>query len=123
MALRPKTYIVEHLDPELGPWSALEYQSIAVESAAAGASFCLTSVSPDLSLPKELIETPALVVECRGVEEIYEAKKAYVCLLDPSATTELSPDDAAKFDVFLFGGILGRCSRLRGEIGVLNIWR
>jgi ribosome biogenesis SPOUT family RNA methylase Rps3 len=30
--LSGKTYIVEHLDPELGPWSTLEYLSIARET-------------------------------------------------------------------------------------------
>jgi ribosome biogenesis SPOUT family RNA methylase Rps3 len=33
--------------------------------------------------------------------------KEKVCLLDPAAKEELSPKDAEKFDVFLFGGILG----------------
>ena len=33
--------------------------------------------------------------------------KSRVCLLDPSATKELSPEDGETFDVFLFGGILG----------------
>lgn len=102
-----KMYIVEHLDPELGPWSALEYQSIAEESDKAGASFCLTSVSPMLDLPKELVIAPNLVVERRSVEDLYADSKNRVCLLDPSAATELSPEDGNKFDVFLFGGILG----------------
>jgi ribosome biogenesis SPOUT family RNA methylase Rps3 len=30
-----------------------------------------------------------------------------VCLLDPRAEAEISPDDKDKFDVFLYGGILG----------------
>lgn len=30
-----------------------------------------------------------------------------VCLLDPRATEVLGPEDADKFDVFLYGGILG----------------
>ena len=30
-----------------------------------------------------------------------------VCLLDPRATEVLAPEDADKFDVFLYGGILG----------------
>jgi ribosome biogenesis SPOUT family RNA methylase Rps3 len=31
-----KIYIVEHLDPELGPWSTLEYLSIARETSNKG---------------------------------------------------------------------------------------
>ena len=30
-----------------------------------------------------------------------------MCLLDPSAAKDLSPEDGKTFDVFLFGGILG----------------
>ncbi|CAI4212219.1 unnamed protein product [Parascedosporium putredinis] len=69
---RSLTYIVEHLDPELGPWSELEYITIA-----------------------------------RDVEDLYRDTKDRVCLLDPSAAKDLSPEDGDTFDVFLFGGILG----------------
>lgn len=102
-----KTYIVEHLDPELGEWSALEYKCIALESEAAGASFYLTSVPTELQLPANLQSVSALNVEHRGVEELYADRKNRVCLLDPSAKKELSPEDGENFDIFLFGGILG----------------
>jgi ribosome biogenesis SPOUT family RNA methylase Rps3 len=42
------------------------------------------------------------------VEELYAADKARVCLLDPAAAKDLSPADGDTFDVFLFGGILGK---------------
>ncbi|KAK2747562.1 hypothetical protein FQN55_004916 [Onygenales sp. PD_40] len=119
------TYVVEHLDPELGPWSALEYGSIARESSAAGARFLLTSVPESLKMPEELAALESLEVEHRGVEEIFAAKKEKVCLLDPAAETELSPADGEVFDVFLFGGILGddpprdRTSELRKK-GYVN---
>ncbi|KAF1344079.1 SAM-dependent RNA methyltransferase [Delphinella strobiligena] len=102
-----KTYIVEHLDPELEKWSSLEYKCIAEESQAAGAQFYLTSVPKELKLPEELKNVSALKVEHRGVEEVYAESKDRVCLLDPSAKKELSPEDGETFDVFLFGGILG----------------
>ena len=101
-----KTYIVEHLDPELGSWSTLEYLTIAQESAEAGAAFCLSSVPPDLHLPTEL-RIEALHVTHRSVEELYADDKSRVCLLDPAAKEELSPEDGERFGVFLFGGILG----------------
>jgi len=107
MSQDPKTYVVEHLDPELGPWSSLEYQAIAMESAGVGSKCCLSSVPKTLGLPEKLRGTPGLVIEHRSVEEIYSEDKARVCLLDPAAKSELSPGDAAFFDVFLFGGILG----------------
>jgi len=102
-----KTYVVEHLDPELGPWSSLEYQAIATETAETHSTFCLSSVSKSLELPKELQNTPGLLIEHRSVEEIYKLEKDRVCLLDPTAPLELCAEDAALFDVFLFGGILG----------------
>ena len=107
-----KTYIVEHLDDELGPWSELEYITIARESNEAGASFCLSSVPPSLSLPDALKSVPGFKADGKSVEVLYEQDKSRVCLLDPSATKELSPEDGDTFDVFLFGGILGSYSFL-----------
>ena len=102
-----KTYIVEHLDDELGPWSELEYITIAKESHEAGSRFCLTSVPPSLDLPKALLSVPGFTADGQSVETLYAEDKSRVCLLDPSASRELSPEDGDKFDVFLFGGILG----------------
>ncbi len=101
------SYIVEHLDPELGPWSTLEYQSIAQESAKAGVRFVLSSVPKVISLPPELRDLDSLIVEHSSVEELFQEDKGRVCLLDPAAIVELCPEDGTKFDVFLFGGILG----------------
>lgn len=100
-------FVVEHLDPELGPWSALEYACIARESHASGARFLLSSVPSELQMPTELAATQGLEVEQRSVEEIFADRKDKVCLLDPAAQVELSPEDGDTFEVFLFGGILG----------------
>lgn len=100
-------YIVEHLDPELGPWSALEYQTIAEESEKAGVKFCLSSVPEHLDLTSKLRANKHLVIEHRSVEDIFQSENGRVCLLDPAAKDELKPDDGRAFDVFLFGGILG----------------
>ncbi len=105
--MAPKTYIVEHLDDELGPWSELEYITIAKESHQAGANFCLSSVPSSLVLPGPLEAVPGFTADGRSVEVLYAEDKTRVCLLDPSATNELTPGDGAAFDVFLFGGILG----------------
>jgi ribosome biogenesis SPOUT family RNA methylase Rps3 len=102
-------FIVEHLDPELGAWSALEYKNIAAESKNAGVGFFLSSVPSDLELPEELkVGSAPVQTKTASVEELYsgEAKKT-VCLLDPAAKTDLEPADGDRFDVFLFGGILG----------------
>ena len=100
-------YMVEHLDPELGPWSALEYQAIAEESEKVGVDFCLSSVPRDLELPSKLKNNKHLVIEHRSVEDLPQIEKRRVCLLDPAAKDELNPEDGRLFDVFLFGGILG----------------
>ncbi|KAF2142617.1 uncharacterized protein K452DRAFT_287034 [Aplosporella prunicola CBS 121167] len=100
-----KTFVVEHLDPELESWSSLEYAAIARESDAAGCRFLLSSVPESLRLPDNLAGIKGLEVEHDSVENLFE--KPTVCLLDPSATKELSPEDGDQFSVFLFGGILG----------------
>ncbi|KAJ5855755.1 uncharacterized protein N7529_009699 [Penicillium soppii] len=125
MTTSKPTFVVEHLDPELGPWSTLEYACIARESHARGARFLLSSVPAELQMPADLAATQGLEVEQRSVEDIFADRKEKVCLLDPSAQTELSPEDGKTFDVFLFGGILGddpprdRTSELRkkGYVG------
>lgn len=108
-----KTYIVEHLDEELGPWSELEYRRIAQESAAAGAVFCLSSLPAGFAVPAPLRAAPAFTPETRGVEELYAADKSRVCLLDPAAAKDLAPEDGDRFDAFLFGGILGKSPHAR----------
>lgn len=104
-----KTYIVEHLDPELGQWSELEYAAIARETQRSGNTFMLSSLPAEFRVPDKLAEIPAFKAETRGVEDIYgtDELKARVCLLDPQAEKDLNPDDKREFDVFLFGGILG----------------
>lgn len=106
-AAQPKTYIVEHLDTELEQWSALEYSAIARESQSSGSKFLLTSVPESLVLPTALQNVQGLRVEHKSVEELYATSKDRVCLLDPAAKQEMSPQDGLDFDVFLFGGILG----------------
>ena len=104
-----KVYIVEHLDEELGPWSELEYVAIAKESEASGSSFTLSSLPPTFQAPESLKAVPVFKATTRSVEDMYAANKATVCLLDPQAEKDLSPEDANEFGTFLFGGILGEC--------------
>jgi ribosome biogenesis SPOUT family RNA methylase Rps3 len=66
-------------------------------------------------LPQSLLETQNLKnlaqlgaqARTDSIETYFASKKERICLLDPSAKQELEPADAEKFDVFLFGGILG----------------
>jgi len=107
-----KTYVVEHLDPELGPWSELEYIAIAKECHNVGSKFLLSSLPAEFQLPPVLSAVPSFTGETRGIEEMYAEDKSKVCLLDPAADKDLSPEDGDNFDVFLFGGILGKLSSL-----------
>ena len=107
MPLKKHTFVVEHLDPELEAWSKAEYSAIDVESNAAGCQFLLTSV------PSRLLSSGQLkgVVDCArsdAVEDYFADTINRICLLDPAAKEELSPEDGEKFDIFLFGGILGQ---------------
>lgn len=102
------TIIVEHLDPELEDWQALEYKSIAGESRSEGWDFILSGLS-SASETQQQVGLPATNLTEDNVENLYssESKRQRVCLLDPKAEQDLNPEDGKHFDVFLFGGILG----------------
>ncbi|OCT44827.1 hypothetical protein CLCR_06155 [Cladophialophora carrionii] len=103
------TFVVEHLDPELGPWSALEYETIAKESQQTACHFILSSLPQSLLETQTLKDLAELGAQARtdSIETYFANKKERICLLDPAAKQELGPADAEDFDVFLFGGILG----------------
>ena len=119
MANSQLSFVVEHLDPELGPWSALEYKAIAQESHDAGCTFILSSVPESLLSSGELKGISHAQVQNRGVEAIFADQKSKVCLLDPAAKQELSPEDADNFEVYLFGGILGQKKPFNCILGTL----
>ena len=106
---RKHTYIVEHLDPELGSWSALEYICIAQESATTLNDFLLTSVPVPLQAElKGKSDYKGIQICTESIEDLFADRQSTICLLDPAAKHELSPEDGDAFAVFLFGGILGR---------------
>ena len=99
--------VVEHLDPELEEWQALEYKCIAEECRKSDMSFLLSGVQSATSVAKQL-SLPSSNVTLQSVESSYDSnERQRVCLLDPKAEQDLSPQDGEIFDVFLFGGILG----------------
>lgn len=104
------TFVVEHLDPELGPWSALEYKTIAQESQRHGCRFILSSVPESLlqSQDVQILRDAGAEGRNDSIEEYFADRKDRICLLDPAAEQELDTSDASRFDVFLFGGILGK---------------
>lgn len=100
-------YIIEHMEEGFSPWVKLEYKAISKEVGKD--SIILSSVSHDAEIPPELrdqcIVTDLDVTQLSKLDPDFDQKR--VVLLDPSATEELTPEDAKKFDYFLFGGILG----------------
>lgn len=105
---RRYTIIVEHLDPELEDWQALEYKAIASECAASNADFLLSGL-PSASQTQKQLGLPSTNLTEQSVEARFSApdQRKRVCLLDPKGERDLSPEDGEEFDVFLFGGILG----------------
>ncbi|KAF8458852.1 DUF431 domain-containing protein [Terfezia claveryi] len=107
-----KYYVVEHLEPEMGEWSQLEYATISTECAKTGGKLYLTSLPTSLlgNLPARLDEHTAsgrLIATSTEVSQLSEIKSERVCLLDPAAQTDLKPEDGENFDTYVFGGILG----------------
>ncbi|KAK0256732.1 hypothetical protein LTR91_000214 [Friedmanniomyces endolithicus] len=102
------TFIVEHLDPELEQWQALEYKCIYQECKDSGANFILSGVANASETQKQL-GLPSDAVQKQSIEALYSSPEARqrVCLLDPKGEQDISPEDGELFDVFLFGGILG----------------
>ncbi|KAF7185512.1 Protein arginine N-methyltransferase SFM1 [Pseudocercospora fuligena] len=105
---RRYTFIVEHLDPELEDWQALEYNTISEESTASGYDFLLSGLTSSFD-SFEKLRVPASSKTSQSVEALYATPEARqkICLLDPKADKDISPEDADLFDGFLFGGILG----------------
>lgn len=97
------TFIISHLDPELGSWSQLEYRTIASECRERGCKVVLAGVEGK-AIGLEGVD--GVRVEKKGVEELFPLGSR-VCLLDPQAERDLSPSDGDVFEGFLFGGILG----------------
>lgn len=99
--------IIEHLDPQIFPWSLLEYQHISKLVGRENILFTNVARKKDqqLLMPfgnvgKESFKTLAGKHPGR-----FNIKR--VCVLDPAAEKQLMPDDAERFDYFVLGGVLG----------------
>ena len=114
----------------MGEWSQLEYVAISDETAASNGQFYLTSCPRTLldNFPPALagvVDSGKLKPMGDEVSELPGLKKEQVCLLDPSATTELCPEDGDVFQWYVFGGILGTFHSIKWSLkhqanGVLN---
>lgn len=113
MATKQHKYVIEHMEPEFSDWVKLEY--LQIQRDVGKTNFYLSSVPTDVKssdLPQEFLDaglqwTHTSIDKFKEVDPLFVDDNSRVCLLDPAATEELSPEDADKFDWFLFGGILG----------------
>jgi ribosome biogenesis SPOUT family RNA methylase Rps3 len=94
-------FVIEHLDPEVFPWSLLEYTHIS--SVVGKDKLVFTNVLKDGGKLDGLGSVHKESVKDMIVDKKIDFKK--VCVLDPLAEKELSVDD--DFDYFVFGGVLG----------------
>lgn len=113
-------YIIEHMEEGFSEWVILEYSQILRDIGAQ--NLVLTSLpasTTEKDIPQRLLDLGLqwTTKECVTIDGGLESSK--VCLLDPAAETDLVPEDASKFDYFVFGGILGSHPRI-DRTGILR---
>jgi ribosome biogenesis SPOUT family RNA methylase Rps3 len=93
-------FVIEHAEGPLGDWSLLEYRHASARVGGAR-NMMFTSVSrpEDAERLRPYGRVEAASAGSLGLER--------VCVLDPKAEQELVPEDAARFDYVVIGGILG----------------
>lgn len=98
-------FIIDHMEDGMHEWCVLEYKHMLMNVGADNLYFSsLTDACLNSGMPEELKQAHCHkedVLHLPGVDP------KDICLLDPAATTPLSPEDADRFKYFLFGGILG----------------
>lgn len=83
----------------VGPSSTVAFTSLSTSSIPPLQAYL--SAKPD-GAKAELHTDPVLDMAAKaGIDQ------ARICLLDPRAEQVIHPEDAQRFDVFLYGGILG----------------
>ncbi|ORX48026.1 DUF431-domain-containing protein [Hesseltinella vesiculosa] len=99
-----KHYIIEHMEDGMHDWCLLEYKHMLSNVGPDHLWFSCLSEKCLETMPEELKQAHCHSNDVMNLPGVDPSK---VCLLDPSAEKELSPEDAETFDYFLFGGILG----------------
>lgn len=118
-------YVIEHMEQGFTEWVILEYSQILRDIGSE--NLILTSMpagTTEKDIPQRLVDL-GIQWTTKEVNEILPEglDSSRLCLLDPRATVELQPSDAADFDYFIFGGILGdhpprdRTTELKVKIG------
>ncbi|AGO10101.1 AaceriAAR109Cp [[Ashbya] aceris (nom. inval.)] len=107
-------YIIEHMESGFSEWVTLEYAQIIRD---VGAQNLILSSLPEATTSSDipqLLRDLGLQWTTQPLDKVHLAlpdvaplKDGRVCLLDPRASSDLSPSDKDQFDYFVFGGILG----------------
>lgn len=102
-------------------WVILEYTQIIREVGKE--NLVLTSLpagTTEKDIPSRLLDLGLQWTTKECVEiDAGKLETSRVCLLDPAAEVDLVPEDGAKFDYFVFGGILGSHPRI-DRTGILR---
>ena len=92
-------FVIEHLEPKLYRWCALEYKHISKLVGKNNLIFTNIKSQSARSKLQSLGKISPVSIARLGLEKI--------CILDPEAKKTLTPQEAKKFNYFVFGGILG----------------
>jgi len=90
-------YVIEHLEPEIYPWCLIEYRNIS--RIVGKNNLWFTNIKET----NKNLENLGRVIS----ESVISLNLKNACILDPEAGKTLSPNEAKKFDYYIFGGILG----------------
>ena len=93
-------YIIEHLEPKVFKWCLIEYKNIS--KIVGKDNLWFTNIKQKSKEAKELKKYGKVIKE-----SIAKLNLKNACVLDPDTNKTLQPNEAKKFDYFIFGGILG----------------
>ncbi|SAM04234.1 hypothetical protein [Absidia glauca] len=104
MATKQRSYIIEHMEDDMHAWCLLEYKHMLSNVGPDHLWFSCLSETCKKNMPQDLAQA-----HCHSEDVLHlpDVDPKLVCLLDPSAQSELAPEDGDTFQYFLFGGILG----------------
>ncbi|KAG0258833.1 hypothetical protein BG011_003054 [Mortierella polycephala] len=100
-----KNYIIEHMEEGMHDWCKLEYEHMVTVCGADHIYFTALTPNTLADMPETLVKAHCHTEDILTMGDRIPHEK--VCLLDPASPHVLCPEDAEKFDYYLFGGILG----------------
>jgi len=92
-------FVIEHLEPKLWKWCKFEYENMS--KIVGKSNLLFTNINRKNSFLDSIGKTEKKRIFELGIDE------KNFCILDPEAKEILKPEDANKFEYFIFWGILG----------------